>query len=64
MITTLITFLIVLLLVVAAVYCLRQAATVFPGIPAPIINIAVVIVFIILFAFLLNYMGYGAGLGH
>jgi len=62
-ISTLIAFLFLLLLIVAAVYCIKQAATLAPSVPAPIINIAVVIVFLIIFAFLLSYLGYGGLLG-
>ena len=63
MITLLITILFFLFLAVCLFYCLRQASVIVTCIPAPIVNIAVVIVFIVILAFFLNYMGYGPSLG-
>lgn len=61
MATTIIAFLIALLLICAVIYCLTQAATMFPAIPTPLKNIAIVIIFLILFLLLLGWLGYAPG---
>jgi len=62
MVSSLIGFLIALLVVCAVIYCIFQAASLFPGTPAPLRNIAIVIIFLIFFLFLLSYFGYASGL--